>query len=125
MAGRKSDIGQKRVWDHSYQACPEAKSGYWKKDVLFTKKLRALVKSGVVTGSVRIWKTAHVKVGGQYRLEQGHIEVTSIREISWEDLSDRLARDTGFRNLIDLMKTAKHGSGRRVYYVRFRYRDGL
>ena len=89
--------------------------------MLFTKRLRAGVKSGKVTASVRIWKTPHVKVGGKYRLEQGHIEVTSIREISWEDLSDSLARDTGFKNLIDLMKTAKHGSGQRVYYVRFRY----
>src|SRR5271170_3596309 len=91
--------------------------------VLFTKKLRTLVKSGTVTASVRIWKIPHVKVGGKYRLEGGYIEVTSIREISWEDLNDRLARDTGFKNLIDLLKTAKHGSGQRVYYVRFCYRN--
>jgi ribosomal protein L20A (L18A) len=92
--------------------------------VLFTKKLRALVKSGEVTASVRIWEAPHVKVGGRYRLEEGHIEVRSIREITWEDLTDRLARETGFKNLIDLMKTAKHGAGQHVYYVRFRYRDG-
>jgi hypothetical protein len=92
--------------------------------MLFTKKLRARVKSGEVTASVRIWKTPHVKVGGHYRLDEGHIEVTAIREISWEDLSDELARDTGFKNLIDLMKTAKHGAGQRIYYVRFRYVSG-
>jgi hypothetical protein len=92
--------------------------------VLFTKKLRARVKSGEVTASVRIWKTPHVKVGGEYRLEEGHIEVTSIREITWEDLTDTLARDTGFKNLIDMMKTAKHGSGSHIYYVRFEYRAG-
>jgi hypothetical protein len=91
--------------------------------MLFTKKLRARVKSGEVTASVRIWQTPRVKVGCHYRLEEGHIEVTSIRQISWEDLNDHLARDTGFKNLIDLMKTAKHGSGQRVYYVRFRYRE--
>jgi hypothetical protein len=91
--------------------------------MLFTKKLRARVKSGEVTCSVRIWKAPHVKVGGKYRLDDGHIEVTSIREIAWEDLSDSLARDGGFRNLVDMMKTAKHGAGQRVYYVRFRYRD--
>jgi hypothetical protein len=90
--------------------------------MLFTKKLRTSVKNGQVTASVRIWKTPHVKVGGEYRLEEGYIEVTSIREISWDDLTDSLARETGFANLIDLMKTAKHGSGRRVYFVRFRYR---
>lgn len=92
--------------------------------MLFTKKLRARVKSGEVTASVRIWQSPRVRVGGRYRLEGGHIEVTSIREITWEDLNDRLARDTGFKNLIDMMKTAKHGSGSRVYYVRFEYRAG-
>jgi len=84
---------------------------------------RAGVESGEVTASVRIWKSPHVKVGGRYRLEEGHIVVTSIQEILWEDLTDKLARDTGFRNLLDLMKTAKHGAGQRVYYVRFLYRD--
>lgn len=93
--------------------------------MLFTKKLRARVKSGEVTSSVRIWKTARVKAGKHYRLEEGHIEVTSIRAITWEDLTDKLARETGFNNLIDLMKTAKHGTGQRVYYIRFRYRASL
>jgi hypothetical protein len=89
--------------------------------MLFTKKLRARVKSGEVTASVRIWKTPHVKVGGNYRLEEGQIKVTSIRQILWEDLTDKLARDTGFKNLIDLMKIAKHGSGQNIYYIRFQY----
>jgi hypothetical protein len=92
--------------------------------MLFTKKLRAGVKSGEVTASVRIWKTLHVKVGGHYGLDEGHIEVTSIREISWEDLSDKLASDTGFENLVDMMKTAKHGAGQHIYFVRFRYVTG-
>jgi hypothetical protein len=89
--------------------------------MLFTKKLRARVKSGEITASVRIWQTPRVKAGHRYRLDEGHIEVSSIREITREDLTDKLARDTGFNNLIDLMKTAKHGAGQRVYYVRFRY----
>lgn len=89
--------------------------------MLFNQKLRAGVKRGDVTASVRIWKAPRVRVGGTYRLDGGHIEVTSIREISWDDLSDKLARDTGFNNLIDLMKTAKHGAGQHIYYVRFRY----
>jgi hypothetical protein len=73
---------------------------------------------------VRIWLTPRVKVGGHYRLEEGQIKVTSIREISWEDLTDKLARNTGFNNLIDLMKTAKHGSGQNIYYIRFQYLPG-
>ena len=78
-------------------------------------------RSGEVAASVRIWKTPRLKVGGHYRLEEGQIIVTSMREIAWEDLTDKLARDTGFSNLIDLMKTAKHGSGQHIYYIRFRY----
>jgi ribosomal protein L20A (L18A) len=89
--------------------------------MLFTKKLRADVKSGKVTASVRIWKTPRAKVGGRYQLEDGQIEVSSIREISREDLTDKLARETGFNNLIDLMKTAKHGTGQHIYYIRFRF----
>jgi len=92
--------------------------------MLFTKKLRARVKSGKVTASVRIWKTPRVKAGNRYRLDQGRIKVTSIRQISREDLTDQLARDTGFNNLIDLMKTAKHGSGQNIYYIRFQYEGG-
>jgi hypothetical protein len=89
--------------------------------MLFTKKLRARVKSGEITASVRIWKTPRVKAGNHYRLEEGHIQVISIRQIVWEDLTDKLARDTGFKNLIDMLKTAKHGSGQNLYYVRFQY----
>src|SRR5258708_35689008 len=89
--------------------------------MLFTKKRRARVKSGEVTASVRIWKTPRVKAGGRHRLEEGKVEVTSIRQILWEDLTDKLARDTGFKNLIDLMKTAKHSSGQNIYYIRFQY----
>jgi hypothetical protein len=92
--------------------------------MLFTKKLRARVKSGEVTASVRIWKSPRVKAGKHYRLDEGQIKVSSIRQIFWEDLTDRVARDTGFKNLIDMMKTAKHGSGRNLYYIRFQYVPG-
>jgi hypothetical protein len=77
-----------------------------------------------VTASVRIWQTPRVKVGRHYRLEEGQIEVSSIREIAWEDFTDKLARDTGFSNLIDLMKTAKHGTRQHIYFIRFRYMPG-
>jgi hypothetical protein len=91
--------------------------------MVFTKKLRPLISNGEVTASVRIWQKPHVKVGGRYPMDAGHIEVTSIREIGWDDLSDKLARDTGFNNLADLVKTAKHGPGQTIYFVRFRYHD--
>jgi len=87
----------------------------------FTRKLREPVKRGTITTSIRIWQKPHVKVGGRYKLGDGHIEVTSIREIGIHDISERMARDSGFDGVIDLLKTAKHGTGRNVYFIRFRY----
>ena len=89
----------------------------------FSKRLRDRVKSGEITTSIRIWKKAHVKVGGRYRVEEGSIVVSSIREISFEDISESVARESGFANIVDLIKTAKHGSGRIIYFIRFYYED--
>ena len=89
----------------------------------FSKKLRDRVKSGEITTSIRIWKKAHVKVGGRYRVEEGSIVVSSIREISFEDISESVARESGFANIVDLIKTAKHGSGRIIYFIRFYYEN--
>lgn len=91
--------------------------------VQFSKKLRDRVKSGEITTSIRIWKKAHVKVGGRYRVEEGSIVVSSIREISFEDISESVARESGFANIVDLIKTAKHGSGRIIYFIRFYYEN--
>lgn len=91
--------------------------------MLFAKKLRPLVKSGEITLSVRIWQKPKVRLGGFYRLDRGCIEIRSLREVSLDYLTDRLARDTGFNNLVDLLKTAKHGSGQRVFLVGFCYHD--
>lgn len=89
--------------------------------MLFTKKLRDGVRSGRITCSVRIWMRPKVKVGGRYRMEDGFIEVTSIREISMEDLTPELARTSGFNGVVDLLKTAKHGRGQHIYLVKFRF----
>lgn len=89
----------------------------------FTKKLRESVKLGKITTSVRIWKYPHVKKGGRYRLEEGHVIVTSIIEIQFEDVSEAMAKESGFNNLLDLMKTAKHGEGTHFYFIRFYYEN--
>ena len=91
--------------------------------VQFSKRLRDRVKSGEITTSIRIWKKPHVKVGGRYRVEEGRIVVSSIREISFEDISESVARESGFANIVDLIKTAKHGSGRIIYFIRFYYEN--
>jgi len=87
----------------------------------FTKRLREGVRQGKITCSVRIWMRPKVKVGGRYRMEAGFIEVTSIREISMEDVTPELARASGFKGVVDLLKIAKHGPGQNIYLVRFRY----
>lgn len=87
----------------------------------FEKRLRARIKRGEITFSIRIWMRPHVKVGGRYRLDEGHIEVTAIVPMSFADITPELARESGFDGMVDLLKTAKHGRGENVYLVRFRY----
>lgn len=89
----------------------------------FTKKLRDRVRAGEITRSVRIWKSPRVKVGNSYPLSPGHIVVESIHEISLADVTGSLARETGFSGVADLLKTAKHGAGEKVYLVSFHYTD--
>ena len=87
----------------------------------FTRRLRQGVREGTITCSVRIWQRPHVKVGGVYPMEDGHIVVDSIREIALGDVTGQLARESGFDGVVDLVKQAKHGSGTNVYLIRFRY----
>lgn len=89
----------------------------------FTRKLHDGIRSGAITCSVRIWKNPRVRVGGRYALGPGHVEVESIREIGLEDITPALARRSGFKGVIDLLKVAKHGRGERVYLVEFRYSE--
>ena len=89
--------------------------------MMFTKRLRQGVRDGSITCSVRIWQRPHVKAGGIYPMEEGHILVESIREIALQDVSGELARRSGFQGVVDLLKVAKHGPGERVYLVEFQY----
>jgi hypothetical protein len=92
--------------------------------VQFTKRLHEPIVAGEVTCTVRIWQTPRVKPGGLYRLGDGAIEVTSIREISLQHITPALARRSGFAGVVDLLKTAKHGAGQRVFLIEFVYRAG-
>jgi len=89
----------------------------------FTKRLRAGVRSGEITRSVRIWTRPHVKPGNRYRMSngEGEIEIDSIQQIELADIDAKLARESGFTSVIDLLKVAKHGRGTNVYLVRFHY----
>ena len=89
--------------------------------MVFTKRLREGVRSGAITCSIRIWIRPQVKVGGRYRMEEGEIEVDSIEQIELQDITHRLAVESGFLGVIDLLKVAKHGHGENIYLIRFHY----
>ena len=89
--------------------------------MVFTKRLREGVRRGQITCSVRIWKSPHVKAGNRYRMEEGEIEVDSIEQIGFQEITPALARESGFLGVIDLLKVAKHGKGDNIYLVRFHY----
>jgi hypothetical protein len=54
-------------------------------------------------------------------MDDGHIVVESIVPIRLKDISNELARESGFLNVKDLLGTAKHGRGKNVYLIRFHY----
>ena len=91
--------------------------------MIFTKRLREPVMRGEITCSVRIWQKPHVKAGGRYPIGPGWIRVSSIRQIELGDITLDLARRGGFKDVEDLLATAKHGPGETVYLVEFDYRE--
>ena len=64
--------------------------------MVFTKRLREGVRRGRIRCSARIWKALHVKVGGRYPMDEGHIVVDSVASIEMADITDDLARESGF-----------------------------
>lgn len=89
--------------------------------MVFTKRLREGIRRGRIRCTVRIWTRPHVKVGGRYRMDEGHVVVDSIAPIDLADVTHDLARESGFDSVKDLVEIAKHGSGDNVYLIRFHY----
>jgi hypothetical protein len=89
--------------------------------VQFLASLRDRIRKGEITCTVRLWQRPHVKVGGRYALSPGHIVVTQLFEMALSDITPELARRSGFAGVVDLLKVAKHGPGRRVFLIEFRY----
>ena len=87
----------------------------------FIRALRDRIRRGEITTTVRLWQRPHVKVGGRYALPPGEILVTKVFEVSLADVTPELARESGFVGVVDLLKVAKHGAGRRVFVIEFRY----
>ena len=89
--------------------------------MIFTKRLRDGVRRGQITCSIRIWQRPRVTAGKRYRMEEGEIEVDSILPIGLADITPDLARASGFKGVVDLLKVARHGAGENVYLVRFHF----
>jgi len=89
--------------------------------MVFTKRLREGIRRGRIRCTIRIWKGLHVKVGGRYPMDDGHVVVDSIKPIDIDDVTDELARESGFEDADDLLGVARHGSGHNVYLIRFHY----
>ncbi len=54
-------------------------------------------------------------------MDDGHVVVDSIAPIHLRDITDDLARESGFSSRTDLLETARHGRGDNVYLIRFHY----
>ena len=89
--------------------------------MVFAKQLREGIRRGRIKCSVRIWMRPQVKAGGRYKMDDGHIVVDSIERIEVSDVTQKLARESGFASVEELLQIARHGRGKNVYLIRFHY----
>jgi len=89
--------------------------------MVFMKRLREGIRRGRIRCTVRVWTRANVKVGGRYAMDDGHVVVDSIERIEKSDITNDLARESGFDSVADLLKVAQHGRGDKVFLIRFHY----
>ena len=89
--------------------------------MVFTKHLREGIKRGRITYTIRFWLHPHVKVGGRYPMDDGHVVVEFIEQIRKRDITQKLARESGFDDVEHLMQFAQHGKGGNIYLIRFHY----
>jgi len=89
--------------------------------MVFTKRLREGIRRGRIKCSVRVWMRPHVKLGDRYPMDDGHIVIDSIESIEMDEITNELARESGFASVDDLLQIAKHGKGENVYLIRFHY----
>jgi len=89
--------------------------------MVFSKPLLEGIRRGRIKCSIRFWTRPHVKVDGRYPLGDGQIVVDAITPIGMSDITDDLARESGFGSVADLLGVARHGIGENIYLIRFHY----
>jgi hypothetical protein len=89
--------------------------------MVFAKALREGIRRGRIRCTIRIWTRMQVKAGGRYRMDEGHIVIDSIEEIRMKDITNDLARESGFPDRDALLTVARHGKGQNIYLIRFHY----
>jgi hypothetical protein len=87
----------------------------------FTRKLREGIRRGRIRCTVRVWTRPHVKVGGRYQMDEGHVVVDAISPIEIADITYDLARESGFESVEELLQVARHGRGENAFLIRFHY----
>jgi len=101
------------------QASIEYSSGAFLQKMQFSRHVSNKVRNGEITASVKFWKFPQVMAGGHYPLADGEVVVTSIREINLDDITDIMARESGFEDRDDLIRSAQYGTGYHIYLIRF------
>jgi len=89
--------------------------------MLFAKQLRDGIRRGRIRCTVRVWTQPRARVGGRYAMDDGSIVVDSMTKITSREITDQLARESGFESAEALMKVARHGRGDNIYLIRFHY----
>ena len=54
-------------------------------------------------------------------MDDGSIVVDSIEPIRIADITPDLARESGFKSVVELLEIARHGPGNKAYLIRFHY----
>lgn len=89
----------------------------------FTKDHRESIQRGEMRAAVRVWDGPRVKVGDAHTVDEGHLVVDAIEEMSLENITEDLARESGYRSAADLRGVARPGNEERLYLIRFHYQQ--
>jgi hypothetical protein len=90
--------------------------------VLFKYRFFPDIESGKITLTFRTWTKPQVKEGGRYRFsENGVLEVTSVRTVAVDDISDADAKRAGFADRASLLAFVKPVDGKPTFRVEFRF----